>query len=328
MLNLERLRTLHAVAAHGSVNAAATTLHVTNSAISQQIAKLENELGQSLLEPNGRGVRLTDAAARRVANTQPIWSLLESAEAEFDAQRDTVFGQITVAAFPTAARGLAPHALRILRDTCPQLRVVLTEQEPREAVALLIRGDCELVITQDWENTPLPRLQDLSRSQLLDDIADIALPASHPMAGRKIVDLDDLRSDQWITWGQGSSISDTHIPASWCRDWLVHTLRSRGHEPVVAHIACEHATQLALVAAGLGVCVIPRLGRDPLPRGVRIVAVRPTLRRQVYALWRAASTRRSAIGVTVEAFRTAAGHRPVLGIRGLTGRLGGKGRRH
>jgi DNA-binding transcriptional LysR family regulator len=75
---------------------------------------------------------------------------------------------------------------------------------------------------------------------------------------------------------------------------------------VIAHTACEHATQLALVAAGLGVCVIPRLGRDPLPRGVRIVAVRPTLRRHVYALWRASNTRRRAIGVTIEAFRTSA----------------------
>jgi DNA-binding transcriptional LysR family regulator len=335
MINFERLRTLHAVAAHGSVNAAATALHVTNSAISQQIAKLEIELGQSLLEPNGRGVRLTDAAAMLVGRTQQILSLMESAEAEFDAQRGTVFGQITVAAFPTAARGLAPHALRTLRDTCPQLRVVLIEQEPREAVALLIRGDCELVITQDWENAPLPQLQYLSKAQLLDDIADIALPASHPMSRREIVDLDDLRSEQWITWGQGPAISDAHIPASWCRDWLVHTLRSRGHEPVVAHTACEHATQLALVAAGLGVCVIPRLGRDPLPRGVRIVAVRPTLRRQVYALWRSASTRRSAIGVTVEAFRAAASviakvDSPILSRRafGQEGRKAAVRRRH
>ena len=307
MLNFERLRTLHAVAAHGSVNAAATALHVTNSAVSQQIAKLESELGQSLLERNGRGVRLTDAAAALVAHTRRMLSLMESAEAEFDAQRNSVFGQITVAAFSTAARGLAPHALRSLLSICPQLRVVLTEQEPPESIPLLVRGEVDLVIAQDWANAPRPHLEGLSEAPLLDDIADIALHASHPMAGRKIIDLDDLRSDPWITWEQnGPTVSDEHYPARWCREWLVHTLRSRGHEPVFAHTAEEHATQLALVAAGLGVCVIPRLGRDPLPRGVCIVAVRPTLRRHVYALWRAASTRRRAIGVTVEAFRRSA----------------------
>ena len=193
MLNFERLRALHAVAAYGSVNAAATALHVTNSAVSQQIAKLENELGQSLLEPNGRGVRLTDAAAMLVAHTQQILSLMESAEAEVDAQRDTVFGRITVAAFPTAARGLAPHALQRLHDVCPQLRVVLTEQDPPDAVALLVRGDLDLVIAQDWENAPLPALDGLSKSPLMDDIADIALPASHPLARREMLDLDDLR---------------------------------------------------------------------------------------------------------------------------------------
>jgi molybdate transport repressor ModE-like protein len=307
MLNFERLRTLHAVASHGSVNAAARALHITNSAVSQQIAKLESELGQSLLERNGRGVRVTDAAATLVAHTQRMMALMENAEADFDAQRNGIFGHIGVAAFPTAARGLAPKALRNLGDTYPQLTVALTEQEPPVSVPSLIRGEVDLVIAQDWANAPLPPLEGLSKAPLLDDIADIALPASHPLAGRETIDLDDLRSERWITWKHPeSSVSDTHVPAIWCDQWLAYTLRSRGHEPVVAHAAGEYATQIALVAAGLGICVIPRLGRERLPRGVRIVAVRPALRRQVYALWRTANTRRRAVGVTVAAFRTSA----------------------
>src|ERR1035438_780460 len=306
MLSFDRLRTLHAVASHGSVNAAARALHITNSAVSQQIAKLESELGQSLLERNGRGVRVTDAAAALVAHTQRMIALMESAEADFDAQRNSIFGHIRVAAFPTAARGLTPQALRSLGDTCPQLTVVLTEQEPPVSVPSLVRGDVDLVIAQDWANAPLPPVEGLSKAPLLDDIADIALPASHPLAGRETINLDDLRSERWIAWHTASSVSDTHVPARWCDQWLVYTLRSRGHEPVVAHTVGEYATQIALVAAGLGVCVIPRLGRDRLPREVRIVAVRPPLRRQVYALWRTANTRRRAISVTVEAFRTSA----------------------
>jgi molybdate transport repressor ModE-like protein len=114
MLNFERMRILHAIASHGSVNAAAQALHVTNSAVSQQIAKLESELGQSLLQKKGRGVCVTDAAAGLVAHTKRMLALMESAEAEFDAQRNSVFGHITVAVFPTAARGLAPQALQSL----------------------------------------------------------------------------------------------------------------------------------------------------------------------------------------------------------------------
>src|ERR1035438_7309783 len=221
MLNFERLRTLHAVASHGSVNAAASALHVTSSAVSQQIAKLESELGQSLLERNGRGVRVTDAAAALVAHTQRMLTLMENAEADFEAKRDSIFGRITVAAFPTAARGLAPQALRSLCDTCPQLTVELIEQEPPVSVPSLVHGDVDLVIAQDWANAPLPPVEGLSKAPLLDDIADIALPASHPLAGRETVDLDDLQSERWISGGHtASSVSETHVPARWCDQWL------------------------------------------------------------------------------------------------------------
>ena len=80
MLNVDRLRALHAVSAHGSINAAAETLHVTTSAVSQQLAKLEAETGQVLLERHGRGVRLTAAATALVSRTQRVLSLLEEAE--------------------------------------------------------------------------------------------------------------------------------------------------------------------------------------------------------------------------------------------------------
>src|ERR1035438_25808 len=307
MINFERLRALHAVAIHGSVNAAANALHVTTSAVSQQIAKLEDELGESLLERDGRCVRLTAAGGRLPRHTQRMLTLMEQAEADVDARRSGVFGQITVAAFPTALRGLAPYALEHLKRACPQLKVALAEQEPPEAMALLLRAELDLVIAQDWANAPLPQIEGISKAPLLEDIADIALPRSHPLAKRKIIDLDDLRSEPWITLGQTSSLAgDAHLPDTWCREWLVYTLRSRGHEPVVAHTAGEHASQLALVAAGLGLSVIPRLGRAPLPRGVSIVAVKPTIRRHVYAVWRTSNTRRRAIAETVEAFRLSA----------------------
>src|SRR5271165_5212019 len=125
MLSFDRLRSLHAVARHGSVFAAADALHVTNSAISQQIAKLESELGEPLLERNGRGVKLTDSALLLVSHTEQLLSVMERAEAEFDARRDAIAGQVSVAAFSTAIRGLAPGALRYLKKTHPQLNVIL-----------------------------------------------------------------------------------------------------------------------------------------------------------------------------------------------------------
>ena len=144
MLNLDRLRALHAVSAHGSIIAAAETLNVTTSAVSQQLAKLEAETGQTLLERHGRGVRLTDAATTLVSRTHRVLSLLEEAEAELEASDRTVAGQITIGAFATAARGLAPIALQALRKKYPQLAITFHEQEPGDSIPHLVRRDVEI----------------------------------------------------------------------------------------------------------------------------------------------------------------------------------------
>lgn len=291
MMNFERLRTLHAVATHGSLNAAAKVLNVSPSAVSQQVARLEEEVGQRLLEKRGRGIGLTDAATLLASHTAKALSVLTQAEAELDARRAAVAGQLTIASFATAARGLAPQSVRRLNDAHPTLHVALHEMEPHDAVPLLVRGDVDLVIAQDWVNAPLALPDGLSKAPLLDDVADIALPAAHPLAARASIALPDLCGQSWISWPQGSI----------CHDWLLHTLRTEGREPEVRHTAAEGATQLALVAAGLGAAVVPRLGRGPVPDGVRIVGVSPALHRHVYAIWRVDATRRVSIGAAVEA---------------------------
>lgn len=296
MLNLDRLRALHAVSAQGSIFAAAETMNVTTSAVSQQLAKLEDETGQRLLERHGRGVRLTDAGSFLVSRTHQVLSLLEAAEAELESHDAAVAGQITIAAFATAARGLAPTAIRELRTRYPQLSITFHEQEPLESVGRLIRREVDLIIVNDWHNAPLALPDGLTKAPLLDDVADIALPPGHRLAKKKSVRLNQLAGEPWIAWQAGSI----------CHDWLIVTLRKEGHEPKIAHTAAEYATQLSLVAAGLGACVLPRLGRDPLPKGVTVVPAEPALRRHVYAAWRTHSGRRNVIRAAVEAFEEAA----------------------
>ncbi|MFK4146085.1 LysR substrate-binding domain-containing protein [Streptomyces sp. NPDC004065] len=295
MLNLERLRTLDALARHGSVSAAAEGMHVTTSAVSQQMAKLEREVGQQLLARNGRGVRLTDAGRLLAEHAARILSQVELAQSDLEAQRGQVVGELRLGAFPTAARGLFPEALTRLRARHPGLRVTTAEMEPAPALRAVLRGDVDLAVVLDWYNKPLPVPGGLSRAPLLDDAADVALPAGHPLAGRDEVELEEFAADDWVTWGE----------AEFCHEWLLDTLRSKGVEPRIAHRAEEHATQLALVAAGLGVCVAPRLGRGPLPAGVRTVPVRQAVRRHVYAVWRADADRRPSIRAAADALRAA-----------------------
>ncbi|WP_336322482.1 LysR family transcriptional regulator [Streptomyces lavendofoliae] len=293
MLNLERLRTLDALARHGSVSGAADGLHVTTSAVSQQLAKLEREVGQQLVAKNGRGVRLTDAGLLLADHAARILSQVELAQADIEAQRGQVVGEVRLAGFPTAARGLFPAAVTALRRDHPDLVVRTSELEPEQGVRKVLRGDMDLAVVLDWSNKRLPVPAGLARAELLDDTADVALPAGHPLAGRAELDLEELADEDWVSWPEGE----------FCYEWLMFTLRSKGVEPRIAHLAGEHHTQLALIRAGLGVCVTPRLGRGAVPEGVALVPVRHRMRRHIYAVWRTDADRRPSIRAAVEALR-------------------------
>jgi molybdate transport repressor ModE-like protein len=306
VLNLERLRVLQAVARHGSVTAAAAELHVTTSAVSQQLTKLERESGTTLVERSGRGIRLTDAAQLLAGHASAILSMAELAQADVDARTGAVAGQLLLASLPTATRGLAAPALRQLAAAHPALRVELTEADSSQSIPALAQGTVDLAIAHDWSNAPLAAPDGLTKTLLLEDLADIAAPATHPLAQQAAetrggaVQLAQAGTGPWICGTPGTS----------CHDWLTYTLRSAHLEPQFAHTANEYATQLSLVAAGLGIAVMPRLGRGQVPPDVRMIAVQPALRRNIYALWRTTAARRPAISATVAALRQAAAREP------------------
>lgn len=221
---------------------------------------------------------------------------MELAQSDLEAQRGQVVGELRISAFPTAARGLFPAALAALRSRHPALRVRSTEQEPERGIAGVVRGDLDLAVVLDWYNKPMPLPDGLVKAPILDDPADVAMPADHPLAGRDEVDLGEFADDEWITWAEGE----------FCHEWLMFTLRSRGIEPIIGHRAAETHTQLGLVATGLGVCVAPLLGRHPMPAGVVTVPLKQRVRRHVYVVWRADADRRPSIRAAVEALRSAA----------------------
>lgn len=167
---------------------------------------------------------------------------------------------MAIAAFPTATRGLLPAALRSLQDHHPLLSVESHEREPAKAVPLLVRGAVDVVIVDEWfhdEPTPPPGVE---MTHLLDDVADLALPAGHELTSSgAAVDLSGCAHEQWISWTAGEFGHD------WLRAALVE------HHPGLrlTHTAGEHQTILALVAAGLGMALMPRLGGGRRRRGWR-----------------------------------------------------------
>ncbi|MFJ7202948.1 LysR family transcriptional regulator [Streptomyces sp. NPDC098789] len=295
MLDLSRLRALHAVSVHGSVAGAAAALGYTPSAVSQQIAKLERETRTTLLERRGRGVALTEEARHLASTAQELLGIVERAETTLEERRGQPSGLLRVAAFASAARGLLPGVLAELADRHPALEVRLTEVDPHLSVDLVTRGVTDLAVAHDWDIAPLPVPEGVEQAVIGDDLCDLLVPAGHPFTARSVVRRADLGGERWIC----------QPPGRVCHDWLVRTLRAVGAEPHVVHVAEENHTLVALVAAGLGVAVVPRLGTGPLPPGAVAVPLRPTPVRRVHALWRAGAARRPAI---TEAVRTLQEH--------------------
>ncbi|MEV4437114.1 LysR family transcriptional regulator [Streptomyces sp. NPDC049555] len=289
MLDLSRLRALYAVSVHGTVTAAADALGYTPSAVSQAIAKLERETRTTLLERRGRGVALTDAAERLAATAKDVLAIVERAETDLEERRGLPAGRLMVGAFPSAARGLLPSVLAALGREHPAVDARLMEVEPHLSVGLVEQGVLDVAVAFEWDVAPLPAPEGLRRAPIGEDVCDLLVPRDHPLAERAPVLPADLAHQRWIS----------QQPGSVCYDWLVRTLRASGSEPDLAYQATENHTHIALVAAGLGIAVAPRLGRGPLPPGVLALPVEPVPVRRLFAYWRTGTTRRPAIRETV-----------------------------
>ncbi|MCF3141663.1 LysR family transcriptional regulator [Streptomyces platensis] len=293
MFDLNRLRALRSVATHGSVTGAAAALGYTPSAVSQQIAKLERETGSQLLDRQGGKVALTPAAWLLAEATDEVVAVLERTRSRLEEQRDQPTGRLMLASFPTACRGFAAAALAGVATRYQALDCRLLESDPNRAISLVVRGEADLAVVHDWHNTPLTLPTSLSVAALGQDIADVALPAGHPLADRDVVNPHDLRAERWI--GQGSG--------AMCHEWLVRSFSGLGVEPDIAYQIEEYESQVALLAAGLGVAMLPRLGRGTLPPTVRVVPMQPPPSRRISAIWRSQADRRPAIHVALAALR-------------------------
>ncbi|MCO8277355.1 LysR substrate-binding domain-containing protein [Actinoplanes sp. TRM 88003] len=290
MIDLGRLRALHAVASYKTVLAAGEALHCTPSAVSQQLAKLERETGTVLVEKDGRRLRLTEAGQVLARHAEKVLATVDEAEAALAAHRDTVVGRLTVAAFATACRALLPPALHRLAVAHPQLGTGLVEVHPHEGLEMLHRGHVDLAVLDDWPEVALRYPSGVTHVELGWDVADLVVPSGHRFGGT--VPLARLKDERWI-----AAKSDDI-----CHQWLLRVLP--GVRPDF-HVT-EFETQLTLIAAGLGVAVIPRLARSKdLPPGVRVVRVTPEPKRRVVVAWREASAARPAVGAAVEALRAA-----------------------
>ncbi|GAA3824672.1 LysR family transcriptional regulator [Streptomyces phyllanthi] len=251
MIDLRRLHVLRAVAHYGTVTAAANALHFTPSAASQQIRQLARDLGVDLLEPQGRGVRLTPAAQSLLAHADAIQARWEQAELDLRADHGAPSGLLRACGFPVAVSVLlAPVAAR-LRTRHPRLSVRIQEAGVPESFDLLFEGEIDLAVVEATpHNPPLGDVR-FDQQPLLDDPFDLVVPEDHPLAARERVDLAEAAHEDWIA----------PVPESPCRPHVLSACGAAGFTPDVVHHALDWNVTAHLVAHRLGVALIPRLAQ-------------------------------------------------------------------
>lgn len=277
MIDLAALASLRAVDTHGSVVAAADALGFTPSAVSQQVKRLERQTGVPLLERVGRGVMLTDHGRHLVDAGGRLMSDLEQVESALHRRAGAVAGHLRLTAFSTAMRGLVAPVVRDLRDAHPDLTLSLTEREPWDTVDLVASGQSDLGVVHRWGDVPISIPEHLTATVVAHDVADVVVHRDHPLASRRKVTPRDLVDEGWIATPEGTI----------CRQWLTRMYAGTGRLPRIAHTSMEFDSHLALVRAGLGIALVPRLGRQPLgDELVGVLAEDPEPTREVIAVHR------------------------------------------
>ncbi|WP_318218573.1 LysR family transcriptional regulator [Streptomyces sp. SCL15-6] len=294
--DIRKLQILRTLRERGTVTATAEALHMTPSAVSQQLTNLSRQLGVELLQAHGRRVRLTDAARLVLRHAEAVFEQLERADADLAAYLHGEAGEVRVGAFSTAVPALVVPAVTALRATHPGITVRVREAEAQEAYELLAAQDVDLALSLAAQAPP-PTAGDprFTRVPLLADPLDVALPRGHPLAGADGPRMADLAAEPWIFGGSGPWSDITRAACE-----------TAGFRPYQAHTAAGWTAILAMVEAGMGVALVPRMAAVPRDGVVmrELRADRPV--RHVVAAVRRGAGEGAAVATVLTALRTAA----------------------
>jgi DNA-binding transcriptional LysR family regulator len=287
MIDVQALRALRSVAALGTLVRASDELGFTASAVSQQIKRLERQVGVPLLAPAGRGVVLTPAGQAIVDSAPEVFQALERcAEAAQSVAAGTPRGILRVAAFSTAIRGLLAPTIARLSARCPDLRVHIIEQDPDQALHAVDAGSADLALVHDADGLPASLPPSLTQRHIHTDVGDVIISRAHPLArpGPPLTSAD-LAGHAWVT----------SPPGTVCHQWFRRLFADAAEDPDVRHLIDDFATQLSLVAAGDVIALIPRLARPPLPGDLVSRPLSRPPKREVHAAWRRSANASPAI---------------------------------
>lgn len=287
------------MADHRTVTAAAAALYLTPSAVSQQLAALEQETGHHLLAREGRGVRLTAAGEILLLHADLVLAQLERAEADLAAYQQGAAGEVTVAAFATGIALVLAPAIADLATAAPGVRLRVLDAEGDASLPMVLDGRADIALAVEYRGAPRADDQRLTRVPLYAEPFEAVLPLGHPLAeGTGPVPVAELATEPWIG----------PYPGNPCHDVVLLACEYAGFQPRLVHSSDDFRAVVALASAGAGVALVPRSAL----RGVDLeaVEVRPVdsalATRKVFAAVRTGAERHPLVQPVLAALTTAA----------------------
>lgn len=295
MFELRRLRLLHELALRGTISGVAAALAYSPSTVSQQLAQLEREAGVSLLEPDGRRVRLTAQGRLLATHAARALELDEAARAELSSSQH-IQERLRIAVMPTAAEALVPPALTLLAERMPGLQLEMVEMAPEEGLFELQARTFDLVVAEQYAGHTRELRDGIDRTLLGLDPVRLAVPPNSSATS-----LADLRDHAWAMEPRGAAV----------REWAVQQCRAAGFEPDVRFEATDLIAHARLVAAGHAAAMLPDLVWTGDRASVRLLELPDSPVREIFAATRSSSTGDGAVAAVLAALADAlAAHAP------------------
>ena len=265
MLDVRRMTLLAAVIDSGSMTTAAEALNYTTSAVSQQIRRLEQEVGQPLLQRQPRGIVPTEAGLVLADHARRVSRQLAAAEADLAQVAGLRRGRLTVGTFPTVGGSLLALAVSRFRAAHPGVRLTVRSARLEHLTEMLDTGEVDLSLLWDYAwNRVDPQAYALTH--LLDDPTMLVVSAAHPLADRQRVDMADLAAEEWVVREPDHPVAEV----------LDRSCRAAGFSPRIAFHANDYQEAQAMVSVGLGIALAPRTAvTNPHP-DVRVISLGST----------------------------------------------------
>ncbi|WP_028936550.1 LysR family transcriptional regulator [Pseudonocardia spinosispora] len=293
-LSLQRLRMLRELHRRGTVTAAAGALHYTASAVSQQLAQLERDVGAKLFERLGRRVQLTELGVLLTEHAEEIIGSVERATLALEEAQDGVSVRLTAGVWASVASGLLPTALTALAAEHPGIQVRTKELAPEDTAGAVRDGTLDFSFVIDYSDYPMSWDPVLVRDVIAVERLYAAVPAG--AVPSPTITLPELADHPWILAGPRSHFGRAVRIAC----------QRNGFEPKISHEVGEQSTALALVAAGLGVTLVSDLGLTLRPAGIDVLALTEPVMRTVSIAYRTKAARRPSLQLVIDAVRAAA----------------------